>query len=365
MSLIEIFDDIPDPRKGNAIRHELTEVLIIAVLAVLCGMQHFTEFEMFGLEQEKWLRKFLKLENGIPSHDTFGDVFAIIEPEAITSVFTEWAESMRKKITGEVIAIDGKTICASRDVPKNKKAVHVISAWSTKNRLILGEIAVEEKSNEIKAIPQLLEMLELSGCIVTIDAMGTQAKIAEKIIEKGADYVLPVKENQPQLHEDIRLYFEENDGFEDTAKTEEKAHGRIERRECIINKNIDWLDPEGKWTNLAGIAKLTSETIILSTGAVETSVQYLIFSGKDFTAMKVLSAKRSHWGVESMHWTLDISFREDECRVRANHAAKVFNVIRHFALNLLSLETSAKCGVASKRRRCAISQSYREKVVFS
>ena len=361
--IIKIFDRISDPRKGNAIRHNLSEVLIIAVLAVLCSMEHFTEMEMFAQEQENWLRKFLKLEHGVPSHDTFGDIFAVIEPDAITTVFTEWTQTLRKKISGEIVAVDGKSICASRDIPKNKRAVHIVSAWAVQNRLILGEVSTSEKSNEIKAIPALLEMLELRGCIVTIDAMGTQTKIAEKIIEKGADYVLPVKENQPQLLEDICLYFGDcNDGVE-TAKTEEKSHGRIEIRECVISKDIDWLDSERKWKNLSGIAMITSTTKNIGTGVVETAVQYLIFSGKDFNAAQVLSARRSHWGVESMHWSLDVAFREDQCRVRTKHAAHVFNIVRHLTMNLLTRETSSKGGIAAKRKRCAISVEYREKVL--
>ena len=363
----EIFDRIPDPRKGNAILHKLSEALIIAVLSVMCGMEYFTEMEMFAIEQEEWLKKFLELRNGVPSHDTFGDIFAVIEPEAITEVFTEWTETLREKIDKEVIGIDGKSICASRDVPKKKKAVHMVSAWATQNRLILGEVATSEKSNEITAIPQLLEMLELTGCIVTIDAMGTQTKIVEKIIEKGADYVLPVKENQPQLLQDIRLYFDDyNNSNEttqtlETAQTMEKDHGRIEKRECIISKDIDWLDPEGNWKNLAGIAKITSTTEMLSTGVVESSEQYLIFSARDLDAAQVLDARRAHWGVESMHWSLDVCLREDECRVRTNHAAKIFNIVRHFVMNLLSRESSSKGGISSKRKRCALSSAYREK----
>lgn len=362
-NIIEIFDKIPDPRKGNAIQHKLSEVLIIAVLSVLCGMEHFTEMEMFAQEQQEWLKKYLKLENGVPSHDTFGDIFAVIEPEAISSVFTEWSESIRQKTPGEVVAIDGKTICASRDVPKNKKAIHVVSAWAAQNRLVLGEVATSEKSNEITAIPELLEMLEIKGCIVTIDAMGTQTKIAEKIIEKGADYVLPVKENQPQLLEDIRLYFDGHLCCDETAKTEEKSHGRIEKRECFISKDIEWLDPDGKWKKLAGIAKIVSTTLILSTGVQESAEQYLIFSGKNFTAAQVLTSRRSHWGVESMHWSLDVSFREDECRVRTKHAAKVFNAVRHLTINLLTRDTSSKGGLAAKRKRCAISSAYRDKIL--
>jgi predicted transposase YbfD/YdcC len=361
--LIEIYKRIPDPRTGYNIRHNLGEVLTIATLAIMCGMDCFTDMEMFGIEQEEWLRKYMVLENGIPSHDTFGDIFAAIEPHAISTEFTNWAQTIRENINREVVAIDGKTICASKDIPKKKKAVHVVSAWASANRLILGEVATSEKSNEITAIPELLKMLELKGCIVTIDAMGTQTKIAQAIIDKEADYVLPVKENHEQLYNDIKLYFDTEDKPLDTASTQEKAHGRIEKRECAISRDIDWLDPEGRWAKLAGIAKITSQTQNLSHGTTECSTQYLIFSGRDLTAAQILSSKRAHWGVESMHWSLDIAFREDECRARVKNAANVFNALRHFTLNLLSLENSSKGGIASKRKRCAISTSYRSKVL--
>jgi predicted transposase YbfD/YdcC len=361
--IIDIYKQIPDPRTGYGIKHNLWEVLTIATLAILCGMDHFTDMEMFGKEQEGWLRKFLVLENGIPSHDTFGDIFAVIDPAAITELFSQWTETIRERYAREVVAIDGKTVCASKDIPKNKRAIHVVSAWAGMNRLVLGEVAVSEKSNELTAIPELLNMLELKGCIVTIDAMGTHPNIVNEIIEKGADYVLPVKENQPRLREDIELYFDGKPEDVERATTQEKSHGRLERRVCETSKDIGWLDPEGKWTGLAGVAKITSTTENLSDGKTESSVQYVIFSGRDLTAEEVLFSRRAHWGVESMHWQLDVAFREDMCRVREKNAAKVFNVLRHFALNLLSQEKSSKGGIASKRMRCAISPTYRNKVL--
>jgi len=362
-SIIEIFDNIPDPRSGNAIRYDLTEILVIAVLAILCGMEHFTEMEMFAREQHEWLCKFLIMKNGAPSHDTFGDIFAVISPEAVTAAFTEWVESIRTKIDGEIVAIDGKTICASRDVPKNQRAVHIVSAWAAANRLVLGQIATEEKSNEIKAIPELLEMLELMGCIVTIDAIGTQTKIAGKIIDRGGDYLLTVKENQAQLLDDVKMFFEDKTGSFEYAETSEKAHGREEKRSCIITKEVAGIDPEGRWKGLAGVAKITTESVILSTGAKESATHYLIFSGEKLTAAQILAAKRAHWGIESMHWSLDISFREDMCRVRRGNEAKIFNIMRHLTLNLLNQERSGRGGVLSKRRRCAVSIPYRELVL--
>ena len=361
--IIEIFNEIPDPRSGNAIRYQLAEVLVIAVLAILCGMEHFTEMEMFAREQHEWLCKFLTMKHGVPSHDTFGDIFAVISPEAVTAAFVEWVESIRSKISGEVVPIDGKTIRASRDVPKNQRAVHIVSAWAASNRLVLGQVATEEKSNEIKAIPELLEMLELKGCIVTIDAIGTQTKIAEKIIERGGDYLLSVKENQAQLLDDVKMFFEDPTGCFESAETYENAHGREEKRGCVITKDIAGIDPEGRWKGLSGVAKITTESVILATGVRESATHYLIFSGEALTAAQVLAAKRAHWGIESMHWSLDISFREDMCRVRRGNEAKIFNTMRHLTLNLLNQERSSRGGVASKRRRCAISIPYRELVL--
>jgi predicted transposase YbfD/YdcC len=363
--IVSIFKEIPDPRRGNAIVYDLVEVLVIAILAILCGAEHFTQMEIFGLERERWLKTFLKLQHGIPSHDTFCDVFTALEPEAVTKAFARWVETIRAKISGEVVAIDGKTIRASADARKNKKAAHIVSAWAATNRLVLGQIACGEKSNEITAIPKLLELLELRGCIVTIDAMGTQKKIAERIIEEGADYILPVKENQPQLHGDIKLLFEtENlEGFE-TAETIEKSHGRYETRKLFITRDIDWLDPEGNWKGLSGIGMLISTQQEIGKEVVQRSVEYLIFSMTDATAEQILSAKRSHWSIENaLHWTLDVSYNEDQSRARAKNAAIIFNVMRHLSLNLLNQEKSSKGGVKAKRFRCALSPDYLQTVL--
>jgi len=363
--MVAIFREIPDPRKGNAIIHDLTETLVIAVLAILCGMESFVEMEMFGREREKWLRKFLKLEHGIPSHDTFGDIFAAIDPETFAGAFAKWVEGLRKRVSGEVVALDGKTIRASLDSVKKKKAVHIVSAWAASNRLVLGQVATAEKSNEITAIPQLLELLELKGCIVTIDAMGTQTKIADKIIDKGADYILSVKKNQGTLYNDISLFFQTHaNELQEKVKTIEKSHGRFETRECVICKEIDWLDPERKWRNLAGIAQIISTRQKIDNDTVESDIQFMIFSSNTFTAEQVLAAKRAHWGIENtLHWALDVAYREDQCRVRSGHAAKVFNFLRHLTMNLLRLDTSSKIGIAAKRRRCALSTHYLESVL--
>jgi len=361
--LVDIFRDIPDPRSGNAIKHMLDEILAIAILAILCDCTKFTEMELFGQEREEWLRTFLTLENGIPSHDTFGDVFAALSPEAIQERFISWVETIRKKVSGDIVPIDGKTIRGSKDLANNKRAIHIISAWSTANGIVLGELATDEKSNEITAIPELLKMLELKGCIVTIDAMGTQTAIAGAIIEGGADYVLAVKENQPLLMQDIELYFTTEIATCDYAKTSEKSHGRYETRECWSSTDIDWLYNKVNWAGITGIGMIRSKRQQVGSEVVETSTKYFIFS-KDMSAMELLSANRAHWAIEnSLHWVLDISFREDESRMRAGNCATNMTVFRHLALNLIKSEKSTKLSVNMKRKRCMLSLDYLLKVI--
>ena len=361
--LIEVFKALPDPRQGNGIRHKLDEILTIAILAIICECTQFTEMEVYGKENEDWLRTFLKLENGIPSHDTFGDVFALLAPEIIEKHFMEWVEGIREKISGEIIAVDGKTICGSKNIANKKKAIHVVSAWAANNRLVLGEVATDKKSNEITAIPELLRMLSIKGCIITIDAMGTQKEIVKTVIEQGADYVLPVKENHPTLHTDLELFFLFEDNH-DYAKTTEKAHGRIEVRECFVSNDVDWLPNRGDWAGLSGIGKIVSYRENLSTGKKETSVQYIIYSDANMTASQVLDAKRSHWGVEnSLHWVLDVTFGEDQSRMRLGNAAKNVSAMRHMAVNLLNNEKTYKASVNLKRKRATFSRQYLLKLI--
>ena len=362
--LIEIFRDIPDPRNGNGIRHELDEILTIAILAILCECTQFTEMELFGKEREEWLRTFLVLENGIPSHDTFGDVFAALAPETIEAGFIRWVETIRKKISNEIVAVDGKTIRGSKDAANNKRAVHMVSAWAANNGLVLGQLATEEKSNEITAIPKLLKMLELKGCIITIDAMGTQKEIAKTIKDAGADYVLSLKENQPSLLEDTALYFSTEIKGCDYTKTVEKSHGRYEKRECWSTLDIDWLHQKKDWEGLSGIGMIRSERQLVNSIDVETSVEYVIFSKKDMSAKELLNAKRAHWGIEnSLHWVLDMDFREDESRMRMGNCAKNMSIFRHLALNLIKSEKSTKMSINMKRKKCMLSLDYLIKVL--
>jgi predicted transposase YbfD/YdcC len=367
-TLIGLFKEVPDPRRGNAIAHRLDEVLAIAVLAMLCECGRYTEMEMFASANEEWLKTFMELPGGVPSHDTFGDIMAAVDPDAVERAFVEWAESLREGSASEVVAIDGKVARRSKGGDGKGRGTNVVSAWACGSRVVLGQLACEEKSNEITAIPKLLEMLALDGCIVTIDAMGTQKEIAEKIVNRGADYVLSLKENQPGLLEDVELFFKDPPaGVEfDYAKTEEKSHGRMERRECTSCNDAAWLSgAHPGWAGLSGIGMVVSERTPVKGGATpENFVHYLIFSKGDMTASELLEAKRAHWGVEnSLHWVLDMDFREDEARMRMKNAAENMATIRRVCINLLKADGSnPKLSVNLKRKKCMFSKEYLLKV---
>ena len=371
-TILEIFEEIPEPRKGNGIRHKLIDVISIGILATLCDFTAYTEMELYAQEKEEWLRTFLELPNGIPSHDTIGDIFAAISSNALHRCFAEWVETIREAISGEIVAVDGKTLRRSKDKQKGLKPLHVVSAWANQNRLVLGEIATEEKSNEITAIPALLKLLNIKGCIVTIDAMGTQKEIAKTIIKEGGNYVLALKENHRDFYEDVQLYFKEEilpqnkldlekDGR--YAKVTEKSHGRYETRECYLSSEIDWLENRKDWEKLRGIGLIISTRQIAGELEISTNMHYFIYSA-DMSAQSLLHAKRSHWGIEnSLHWSLDMLLREDESRVRTGNAAENLNVLRHLALNLVRNETSVKSSMRLKLKRCSLSNDYLLKVL--
>jgi predicted transposase YbfD/YdcC len=371
-NIVEIFEKLADPRRGNGIRHKLKDVIIIGILAIICGYDEYTEMELFGEMKKEWLGGFLELPNGIPSHDTFGDIFAAIDPKALHEGFAQWVEAIRENISGEIVAIDGKSIRRSKDNANGKKATHIVSAWAQANRLVLGQIATQEKSNEITAIPELLELLEIKGCIVTIDAMGTQKDIASKIAQLGADYVLSLKGNHPDLLDDVSFYLENEVLVQSTenlkkcgqyAKTTEKSHGRYETRECYITKQTDWLNATEDWAGLKGFGLIVSSRQFVGEDTVSISKHYFIFSA-DLDAAALLQAKRSHWCIENnLHWSLDMVFGEDLCRARIGNAAENINVLRHLAMGLLYNESSVKASLKLKRKRCALSHEYLLKVL--
>jgi predicted transposase YbfD/YdcC len=369
-SLTEHFALLEDPRAEHLTDHKLIDIIMIAICAVICGAETWTDIELFGNERFDWLRQFLELENGIPSHDTFGRVFAGIDTEQFQVCFASWVQAVFHATKGQVIAVDGKQARRSHDRTNGKHAIHVISAWATANHLVLGQRKVDEKSNEITAIPELLRLLDVSGCIVTIDAMGCQTEIAEQIIDQEADYVLTVKENQGHLYEDIDLFFQlahQND-FQKINytfdRTVNKGHGRIETRQCWAisgEDSLQFLRDHEQWKGLRTIAKVNSQRQVKSKITIET--RYYISSLPN-DAKKILQAARSHWGVEnSLHWVLDVAMGEDDSRIRKDNAPENMAALRRIALNLLKQEKTLKRGIQGKRLKAALSPDYLLKVL--
>jgi len=372
-SIKEHFTDIEDPRIDRTKRHELLDIIFITLCAVICGADHWVEIEEFGKSQQTWLKQFLALPNGIPSHDTFGRVFARLSTEQFEKCFLDWIKSISQITKGQVIAIDGKTLRRSHDKANGKSAIAMVSAWASANHLVLGQVKVDDKSNEITAIPELLRVLEVSGCIVTIDAIGCQTKIAKEIVSKGGDYVLRVKENQGQLFEDIQSLFElefaERQPFHwvehDYDRTVDKGHGRIEIRQCWVVTEPDYLayiKNYKEWPGLQSVILVRGERRL---GEEITQEDRYYISSLAGDATLCLQSVRSHWSIEnSLHWVLDMAFREDESRVRTGNAPQNLAMMRHFALNLLKQEKTAKVGTHAKRLKAGWDKEYRLKVIF-
>jgi predicted transposase YbfD/YdcC len=361
-TLIAHFNILPDPRRihHHALRHSLTDVVIIAILATIGGADTWVDIESFGKEKEVWLKQFLPLKNGIPSHDTFARIFSILDPEEFHDCFSAWVLDTFIKTKGEVVAIDGKTV--RRAHATKSKPLHVVSAFATANGVALGQIPTAEKSNEITAIPELLDKLFLKGCIVTTDAMGCQVWIVRKIVENKGDYVLAVKGNQKRLLNDIQKTFNTKEVVEfNYVETSEKAHGRHEKRECWSTNDLSYIRDPCRWDTLTSISKVTDTRTL--NGKTTAATRYFISSLKD-DSEEILRVVREHWKVEnSLHWTLDIAFREDESRARVGHSQKNLTVVRKIALNLLKNEKSVKNGIKAKRYRASLSNDYLLKVL--
>jgi predicted transposase YbfD/YdcC len=363
-SIQESFGDIHDPRVQGRCDYPLIEIITIAICAVVAGANAWTEIETFGKNKEKWLKQFLPLENGIPSHDTFGDVFRLIDAEEFQRGFMHWIESVFRVTEEQVIAIDGKTLRRSHDRTIGKDAIHMVSAWASANGITLGQRKVDDKSNEITAIPELLRLLNVMGCIVTIDAMGCQKKIAQAIRDEKADYVLRVKDNQGHLHEDIAEWFAYADQrqFEGMAadyhQMINKGHGRIEIRQCWVIDDplaFEHIRHYQGWTDLHSIVRVQRERRLGDT--LEQDTAYYI-SSLPANASQLLAATRDHWAIEnSLHWVLDVTFHEDASRVRKDNAPQNFAVLRHIALNLLKRDLS-KGSLRQKRYRATLNEDY-------
>lgn len=395
VSLREHFCDLPDPRVKRTRKHLLIDILVIALCAVIAGAEDFVSIAAFGRINEPWFRERLglALSNGIPSHDTFTRVFAHLDPKAFEEAFQAWVASLPAYQTlkpGEVVGIDGKTLRHSFDTLSGQAPLHLVSAWATSARLSLGMVRTSEKSNEITAIPELLKLLDIAGCLVSIDAMGCQKEIARQIVEQGGDYVLAVKDNQPALHQAVQLFFDHAlpRRFEDCPYRVDyhedvmKDHGRIERRRCWLVElpqdpldragELAWGDERAAWKGLASIGRVECErTVGLGPQAkTSTEVRYYISTlaskpanlgkpGKKARASRLAYAVRGHWGIENrLHWVLDVAFNEDACRVRKDHAPENLAILRRMALNLLSHEKTAKMGVKNRRLRAGWDLDY-------
>ncbi|MCA1838435.1 MAG: ISAs1 family transposase [Actinobacteria bacterium] len=366
-ALIDHLAGLEDPRIERQKRHKLGDILVIAVCAVLCGAESFPAIEDFGQVRYAWLKQFLELPNGIPSHDTFNRVFRVLDPVQFQACFLNWMQAVADETQGEVVAIDGKTLRRSFDKSSAKRAIHMVSAWATENGVVLGQCKVDDKSNEITAIPELLELLALKGCIVTIDAMGCQRAIAQQIVEDQADYVLALKENQPTLHQAVEQFLvtgPEADAHRTQCEyydQHEHGHGRTESRCYWITDDLPELGGGQPWPGLRSIGMVEATRTLAGQTTIE---QRFYLTSLAAEAQVFARAVRNHWGIENgLHWTLDVTFREDQSRLRKGHGPENFAVLRHIALNLLRQEPSQK-SLPRKRLACALDPDYLLKVLL-
>lgn len=363
LGIFAFFEEVPEPRVERTRRHPLPNILIIALLAMICVGEGWEDMEEFGRAKRKWLETFLDLPHGIPSADTFRRVLSAIDPKAFGACFTAWVQALSEGTSGKLIAIDGKTVRRSFNRATGRKALHVVSAWIAENRVTLGQLATEEKSNEIKAIPGLLEMLDIRGATVSVDAMGCQKAIAAKVVEQGADYVMGLKGNQGTAHKEVAEFFTDarsNDfrGVEHTfhETVDGSEHGRMEVRRVWASQDLEWFAELPKWKGLRSIIMIESERTV----GTETSIEHRYYwTSHDLHAEKLAAMIRGHWGIENqLHWCLDVGFREDESRVRTDHGPENLALLRKVAMNLAKSERSHKRGIQAKRKLACWDDAY-------
>jgi len=354
---------IKDPRVKRSRKHPLETILVLSLLAVISGADDFVAIERYGTAKQAWLSTFLDLSGGVPSHDTLGRVFALLDTTALAQAFRRWTLAMATNSREKLIAIDGKALRRSFKHAGDHAFVHMVSAWSASNGVVLGQVKTDDKSNEITAIPTLLDLIDIKRTLVTIDAAGTQTEIAQKIVDKGGDYMLAVKGNQPTLHRSIIEHFAGRDATLDYVQTVEDAHGRHEVRRTWVSDAVDDIDTSERWPKLACLVRVESTRTV---GSAQHASQnrYFICSRRGLSAKQALHAVRSHWGIEnSLHWVLDVAFREDDCRVRAGNAAANFSAVRQLALGLLKQRTETKVGIKNRRHVAAWDHDFLLRVV--
>lgn len=365
-SIVEEFlGCIEDPRVERTRKHALETILVVSLLAVLCGADSFVGIERFAKAKLEWLETFLDMSGGIPSHDTIGRVFAALDAKALAEAFRRWTMVMATTSSEKLIAIDGKTLRRSFKQAGDSSFVHMVSAWSASNGLVLGQVKTSEKSNEITAIPELLDLIDVRGALVTIDAAGTQTEIAEKIVEKGGDYLLAVKGNQPTLHKAVIEHFSDVDSTSApfaSFVTHDHGHGRDETRRVSISHAVDEIESAERWPALSTMIRIESTRTIK--GKTSTENRYYISSRRNLPPKRALAAVRSHWGIENeLHWVLDVAFQEDDCRVRAGNAAANFSAVRQLALGLLKKRTETKIGIKNRRLLAAWDHEFLLRVI--
>lgn len=365
--MTKYFEEIEDTRQQGKIKYNLVEVIVITIAAVTAGAEHWNEIAMYCKSKvDMFRREFnLKLENGVPTDDTFQRIFAIINPDRLEKCFVNWARSISDIPEDEIVSVDGKTICGSRD--DNYSVIYMVSAWANKTGIVLGQQRVDGKSNEIPAVPQLLDLIDVQNCTITSDAMSCQKKTVQKIREKNCNYVICLKGNQETLHDDVKLYFEtaeKEQAFYPLSKTStlDKGHGRIEKREYFLTTDIEWIENRDEWAGLNAIGMVRSTRIVDETESVED--RYFITSLTDVQLFS--EAARKHWGIENnLHWCLDVNFDEDNCRMRKDNSGENLAVIRHIALNLYKSFTKVKLSMKAKRFRCSFDDQFLCNVILN